>query len=198
MSRIGIFGGTFSPPHNGHIRAAQSFISEVGLDRLLIMPANIPPHKEAPSAGADIRFEMCKIAFSSLDKVEISDIELKREGKSYTADTLSELSRDGDELFFLCGTDMFLSLENWYRPDVICSLATIVLSSRDGKNKREINRAARSLKKNLCAKVIILKSEPLEMSSTQIRDMIREGSDVSGMIPEALSDYIREKGLYSV
>ena len=196
MKKIGLFGGTFSPPHNGHLHAAKSFIDQVGLDLLYIMPANVPPHKEAPSVSAADRFEMCRLAFASLEKAEVSDLEIKREGPSYTVDTLEALADPDRELYMLCGTDMFLTLDQWYRTERICALATVVLSAREKDAKNEIDRASKNLKKQYGASVIILECEPFVVSSTDIRGRIASGEDTEGLLSRDVAQYIAEKGLY--
>lgn len=129
--KIGLYGGTFSPPHYGHIRAAESFISGVELDELYVMPANIPPHKMI-DAGDDpkIRLEMCRAAFGDIPKVTVSDYEIEKSGVSYTIDTLEHLTENGEEVYLLCGDDMFLTLESWRRGEDILRTANIVLMRR--------------------------------------------------------------------
>ena len=113
MTRIGIYGGTFSPPHNGHLAAARAFMEQMWLDILYVIPAAIPPHKQMaePVSAAD-RLEMCRRAFAGMEGVYVSDMEIRRGGKSYTVDTLRELSGDDRRLFLLCGTDMVLTLDS--------------------------------------------------------------------------------------
>ena len=130
--RTGIFGGTFSPIHNGHIKAARSFLSEMKLDVLYVIPDRIPPHKQI--TGKDdpyLRLEMVKKAFAGEEKIVVSDTELKREGKSYTVQTLPEFMGNG-ELFMMIGTDMFLSFDKWYRFEDIFRMCTLVLAVREG------------------------------------------------------------------
>ena len=132
--KIGIFGGTFDPPHIGHINICKEFLSRLSLDKLYVIPAFLPPHKEIKSnTPVNKRFEMCEIAFSPISsKIEISDVEIKREGKSYTADTISYFkSRGDDDLYLLCGTDMLLTLDEWYNPKYIFENAIIVLARRE-------------------------------------------------------------------
>ena len=118
--RLGIYGGTFSPPHMGHVLAAEAFVREIALDRLLIMPTAIPPHKEAHDVPADEhRLALCRLAFEGIAGAEVSDLELRRGGRSYTYLTLRELQREDQEIFFLCGTDMLLSLDSWRNADEV-------------------------------------------------------------------------------
>ena len=139
MTKIGIYGGTFSPPHIGHIGAAKSFGREVELDEILIMPDFLPPHKQFDfEATENDRLEMCRRAFCGIDKVTVSDLEIKRGGTSYTSVTLEELSAPNRELYFLCGTDMFLTLDKWRRPEVIFKLATICCIRRESSLENDL------------------------------------------------------------
>ena len=135
--KIGIYGGTFNPPHLGHLTAAAAVIATLKLDKLLLIPASIPPHKDLPagSATAEQRLEMTRMAGEQLglgSKVETLDMEVRREGKSFTSDTLAELKAQfpEDELWLLMGTDMFLSFETWHEPEKIASLAGIAAFGR--------------------------------------------------------------------
>ena len=143
MNRIAIFGGTFNPIHNGHLHIAQQFQKQLCAQRVLFIPTFVPPHKRAPDlAPAEDRLEMCRLACEGTP-FEVSDLEIRRGGPSYTAETLLALKREypDAELCFLTGEDMFLTLETWYKPDVIYSLATICAAPRstDGvKNLRDM------------------------------------------------------------
>ena len=135
--KIGIYGGTFNPPHLGHLTAAAAVIATLKLDKLLLIPASIPPHKDLPagSATAEQRLEMTRMAGEQLGlggKVETLDMEVRRAGKSFTSDTLAELKAQfpEDELWLLMGTDMFLSFETWHEPEKIASLAGIAAFGR--------------------------------------------------------------------
>lgn len=191
MSRIGIFGGTFNPPHIGHTRLAEHFVNELKLDRLLVIPTFQPPHKAAADlvSGED-RVNMCMLAFP--DAV-VSTIELNRGGKSYTYDTLCELKEQypGDELFFIVGSDMLLSFNRWYKADEILDMITLCAADRvdDGK---ELEMPEFLMNR----RVIITKLQPFEISSTQIRECIKNGDSTRGMLDDAVRFYIEEKGLY--
>jgi len=118
--RLGIYGGTFAPIHNAHIRVAKAFYNEFLLDKLMIIPAGIPPHKQiAKDDSPEKRLRMCQLAFEGCKGFEISDIELKREGKSYTVMTLRELKNEETDIYMLCGTDMILSFDQWFCFDEI-------------------------------------------------------------------------------
>ena len=134
MARIGIYGGSFNPPHLGHILAAREFQRALKLDVLLLIPASIPPHKVLPVGSPDgqTRMRMLELAAAELPFAQIDDLELRREGASYTVQTLQTLREryPADELFLCVGTDMFLSFDSWYQPAKICELATIAMAHR--------------------------------------------------------------------
>ncbi|MBQ8448340.1 MAG: nicotinate (nicotinamide) nucleotide adenylyltransferase [Clostridia bacterium] len=196
--RTGIFGGTFSPIHNGHIKAAKAFLSELSLDVLYVIPDRIPPHKQI--SGNDdpwLRLEMVKKAFEDEEKIVVTDVELRREGKSYTVETLPEFTGNG-ELFMLIGTDMFLSFDRWYRfRDIfaMCSLVLMVRESRESSLRAEID-AKKAIYESMGAKIYELTAEPFPISSTELRAKIAAGEDTGEYLPECVRRFIDEKGLY--
>lgn len=201
--RLGVYGGTFSPVHFGHVRAARAFIRELALDKLLIVPASVPPHKSAEGIlPADERLKLSRRAFGGISFAKVSDIEVTREGKSYTFDTLSALRAEGyDDLYLLCGTDMMMTFDTWYRFEDIFSLATVALAQRyvlSADEKRKIDEKIAYYKERYGARIIELKVKPTEISSTELREMIARGEDVSGLIPAKEYAYIKKKGLYLV
>lgn len=200
MSRkIGIYGGTFSPPHIGHVGAAESFARELSLDEILIMPDYLPPHKQFDFlVTEDDRLEMCKRAFSHIEKATVSELEIKRGGKSYTSVTLEELTAPDTELYFLCGTDMFLTLDSWFRAPVIFELATICYVRResDSANDSAIKQKNEEYKSRFGAKIIPIKTDVKEISSSELRAALKKRADVSDFLPESVYDYIVEKSLY--
>lgn len=191
MSRIGIFGGTFNPPHIGHTRLAEHFVSELKLDRLLVIPTYQPPHKSVANlASGEDRVNMCLLAFP--DAV-VSTIELNRGGKSYTYDTLCEIKEQypGDELFFIVGSDMLLSFNRWYKSEEILDMITLCAADREDDGVQlEMPDFLEG------KRVIITKLPAFEMSSTRIRECISKGESTAGMLDEAVRIYIDEKGLY--
>ena len=196
MKKIGIYGGSFSPPHSGHVSAAKQFMEALSLDELLIMPSHISPHKVTdPSLTSRHRYEMAKIAFAGLSNVTVSDYEIQKGDVSYTANTLTHFSNEGD-LYFLCGTDMFLTLSRWYRPDIIFQNATIVLASRENGKEEEIHQAKESYEKDYGARIVILNNHVLEISSTEVRNALKQGKDVSRYLSKDVEVYIREHNLY--
>ena len=203
--KIGIYGGTFNPPHLGHITAAKAVFQMLELDRLLLIPAGIPPHKAMPegSASADQRLEMTRLAGEQLDlggKVQVLDLELKREGRSFTVDTLETLKEQypDDELWLLMGTDMFLTLQAWKDPEKILSLAGIAAFGRTEEDTEELFAVQREY---LCktypqARIFTLTIPGVvEVSSTELREKLAKGEGGHLLAP-AVYGYILREGLY--
>ena len=203
--KIGIYGGTFNPPHLGHITAAKAVFQMLELDRLLLIPAGIPPHKAMPegSASADQRLEMTRLAGEQLDlggKVQVLDLELKREGRSFTVDTLETLKEQypDDELWLLMGTDMFLTLQAWKDPEKILSLAGIAAFGRTEEDTEELFAVQREY---LCktypqARIFTLTIPGVvEVSSTELREKLAKGEGGCLLAP-AVYGYILREGLY--
>lgn len=199
MLRVGIYGGAFSPIHIGHVEAAKAFMRQMWLDVLFVIPTGLSPHKEMDqSANADDRMEMCRRAFREVEGVIVSDIEIRRVGKSYSIDTIREMSGDDRRLFMLCGTDMMLTLGEWDDADEIFSRCYPVYI------RREEDRALdqRIIEKNTAyfekygKYVIKLDSPVIDISSTQLRAMIKNGEDASRYIDSEVLSYIEERGLY--
>lgn len=197
--KIGIYGGTFSPPHLGHVGAAESFCDAISLDELIIMPTFMPPHKQHDTEVLpNDRIEMCKLAFGHIDKAVVSDLEINRGGKSYTVITLEELSSNDRELYFLCGTDMFITLDKWYSFEKIFKLATICYVRREDEYGlgELIKQKKEEYTQKYSAQIIEISNSVREISSSEIRDGIKKGTDLSNVVPRKVYDYITEKGLY--
>lgn len=182
--RIALYGGSFNPPHLGHVAAAGSASRELEPDKFLVIPDNIPPHKDmaADSPDAVQRMELCRLAFRQVPGAEISDIELKRSGKSYTADTIRELRQiyPEDELIFVMGTDMLLSFEQWYNFEYLFSNCTIAVFAREGGDDEKLERHIAYLTERYAARIILLRHSPLPMASSDIRQLLplRLGADL--------------------
>ena len=197
---ICIFGGTFDPPHIGHTHACAEFLSSYDVDKLYVIPTFIPPHKtRSSSVSADDRFEMCKIAFLPLsDKIQISDVEIKREGRSYTADTISYFKDLGcDKIYFLCGTDMFLTLDRWYEFRYIFSNAIIACMRRESEAETEklIKAKYEEYISKYNANICFVNSRAITLSSSEIRENLEEMKS-QGYISDEIYGYIKEKNLY--
>lgn len=197
--RVGIYGGTFSPVHNGHVRAARAFMEQMWLDILYIMPTGVTPHKtmDGTATAAD-RLEMCRLAFSDTEGVMVSDMEIRREGKSYTVDTLRELYRPDDRLFFLMGTDMLLTLDQWREPEEIFRLCYPVYIRRetDASLDEAIVHKISDYRARYGKVVRRIVTDPIEISSGEIRRRIAAGENVHGLVPDAVAHYIEERRLY--
>ena len=200
MERIGIYGGTYSPPHIGHLKAAEYAIEALGLDRLLLIPTGVSPHK-AMSAGATSadRLEMLRLSAAGMKKAQVSDIEILRQGSSYTVDTLRQLRVDnpGAELVLLMGTDMFVSFLNWREPESILSLATLAVFCRGERGEQERIEAQKAKLEALGARVELVRNPVNAISSTDLRRMLVFGCADPFLMP-GVGDYIREKGLYGL
>lgn len=197
--RVGIYGGTFAPVHIGHVEAAKAFMEQMKLDYLFIIPAAIPPHKQIDEGDDPIhRLKMCELAFEGIDGIVISDIEIRRGGKSYTYDTLVELSAPDTRLFLLCGTDMVLTFDKWYRSEDIFKLCYPIYVRRekdpiiDGQIVAKIGEYYR--KYGVMFRKVLL--EPIDISSTEIRARVKKKEDISGMVSPLVEQYIKEHGLY--
>lgn len=202
MGKIGIYGGSFNPPHLGHMLAVREMAKALELDRVLLVPAAAPPHKDLAdgSPTAAQRLEMLRIASEGMDGVEVDGLELERKGPSYTADTVKTLHEKypKDKLYLLMGTDMFLTFHEWYKPEKICKYAAIAVARRAGSDSQsQIEKQAERLKKNYGAKVAVVDNRVLEMSSTEARRMLRFQCAESYLNKYVL-DYIRAHGLYGV
>ena len=200
--KIGIFGGTFDPPHLGHINACRAFLDNIDLDVLYVMPAYIPPHKAVCSGvDADKRLKMSEIAFSNLsNKIIVSDIEFKRQGKSYTAHTLKYFKENFDnvEIYFLCGTDMILTMDMWYCPEYIFKNAKIVYARRENDEdmSQNIDFKCKLYREKYNADIINLITDVKEISSSEIREAIKNDKDLSNYLSQEIIDYIKENKLY--
>ncbi len=199
MERIGIYGGTYNPPHIGHMRAAAHAIEALKLDRLLLIPNNVAPHKQLPSetASAQQRMQMLRISAKGLEKTQILDLELKREGKSYTSDTIAQLRAEYPkaELFLMMGTDMFLSFLQWYEPEKIWAEATLAVFYRGEPGEQESIAAQRMRLESLGAKVELIVSPVTAISSTDLRRMLVFECAEPYLCP-GVGEYIRQQGLY--
>lgn len=197
--RLGIFGGTFNPPHVGHVESAKRFIEALSLDKLLIIPTFIPPHKVSEgTVTPQQRLDMCALAFSDIENAEVSDIEIKRGGKSYTYLTLNELYDENTELFLLCGTDMFLTMDSWMHPEIIFDRATICYARRenDELNNIEIDKKISIYKEKFGAEVVPIDLPVIEISSSEIREGVRNSESYVDFLPDAVRKFITDRELY--
>ena len=200
---LGIYGGTFSPPHIGHVNAGLSFLRQLNLDKLMVIPARVPPHKPASAIDPMHRLRMTQLAFENApeygNSLFVSDWEITRQSVSYTVNTLKFFSFQGFELYFLCGTDMFLSLEQWRQPEEIFALATIAHVRRADETpamRQMIDDAKYKYQIKYNASPVDIITQPIDISSSEIRRRLACGEDVTPWISPAVLDYIKANGLY--
>lgn len=199
--KIGIYGGTFNPIHAGHIHILNAFIDVLELQQIIVIPTAQPPHKTAQTlaAGAD-RLQMCRIAAEQVKgaKVWVSDIELRRGGRSYSSDTLQGLQEQypGDTLHFLMGEDMFLTVEKWHEAETVMRLAVLCASPRSADGLHRLREHAEVLQKRYGARTRIADIPYLPVSSTEIREKIRRGEDAVCLLPTGVLAYIKKRNLY--
>ena len=204
--KLGIYGGTFNPPHLGHLAAAQYALDAMELDELRLIPAATPPHKSLPvgSPTPEQRLDMVELAADGLlrpDRVTVSGMEMARTGKSYTADTLEQIHRQnpGAQLWFLMGTDMFLTLQHWREPEVITRLAGICAFARTQADSGDLMATqADYLRKTYGARVEIIQLPHIvDVSSTELRTLLNRGAGTQ-YLPPAVYGYILRHRLYGV
>lgn len=199
MERIGIYGGTFNPPHIGHIQAAKQAVSALGLRKLLVIPDRVAPHKEMPEGTPDPRqrLDMLRIAFRDCPEIEVSDLELRREGVSYTWETVVKLQEIYPEaqLVLCMGTDMFLSLHTWKNAQVLLDHTVIGVFYRGDRNEKAKVEARKAELEAQGTAVELVENNVIDISSTQMRRLLafRCAAD---FLPEGVLDYIREHRLY--
>lgn len=198
--RVALFGGTFDPPHMGHVSAVKTALLTLEPDKLLWMPARGAPHKTHPaSAAPEQRLAMSRLAAESLgERVAVSDYEMQPEVSAYTADTMEWLrTQEPDaELWLIVGQDMLLTLDQWYLAPKLLAMCHVAALSRAGGQDASVAAAAESLQARFQTQVRPLEHTPLEVSSTQLRDALKRGQG-QALLPAPVWDYIRERNLYS-
>ena len=197
--RLGLLGGTFDPVHRGHLALARAARDELGLDEVLFLPAGQPWRKAGQMiASNEHRLAMLRRALEGEAAFQVSRLELERPGPSYTADTLEALrdDRPEDELFFLLGEDALMDLPNWERPRRILELARLAVARRADSSPEALEEAERRLP-GLGERLVWLKMSVVAVSATEIRERVREGQPIGGLVPATVEEYIRKQGLYS-
>lgn len=194
MTKTGIFGGAFNPVHNGHVRLAEEAVKQLKLKKLLIIPTFVSPHKNTTLAPFEDRMEMCRRAFSHIEGAEICDIEKRLGGTSYTINTVRALKneRPDEQLFLLIGGDMLFSFGEWYKYESLLKETKVCAVARDNDSLVDMMEFA-----NEMGRVRVLPTKAVEVSSTEIREKAARGGDISQFVPEAVAEYIAEKGLYT-
>lgn len=190
MGKIGIFGGSFNPPHNGHILAAEELARRLELDKIYLVPAATPPHKQLPPGSPDgpARLHLLQLATAGHPKLEACDLELRRGGVSYTADTVRQLRKQhpADRLYLLVGPDMFLTLDAWRAPVMITSQCTIVLVQREKPDEdlqRRLDEQRENLYRTYAAQIVTVENDYLPISSTLVRRMLTFGCGEAYLAP---------------
>lgn len=197
--KTGVFGGTFNPVHNGHIMLAEYCMDSVGLDRIIMIPTAVPPHKISNNlASENDRLNMCKLACRGKENFFVSDIEIKRQGKSYTYETLTQLKEiyPDDHLYTIMGADMFLTLNRWKNPEIIFEKSSIITIPRDEENKHELENFYNKVLKAMGASSVILPNPVMSVSSTFIRENLDNFNLISDMLDKGVYDYIIKNNLY--
>lgn len=195
MSKIGIFGGTFNPIHNGHIYIAECVYSKLGLDRLIFVPTGIAPHKNnSDFAPREHRFEMVKISIP--DHFDVSDYEIKSNGVCYTVDTMSAFKKlyKNDDLYYIIGGDSLRDFMSWKEPMKLFEMLHIVVVDREGA---DVNFLADEYRRKYDAKITVCPIKPVNISSTEIRQIAKQKGDLSKLVPKEVENYIYKHRLYT-
>ena len=198
MTRLGLLGGTFNPPHLGHLVCAQEACAQLELDHVLWMPVYSPPHKAVPDdPGVDVRVELCRRAVAGDERFSVSRIEADVPGRSYTVDTLRRLheSRPEDELTFIMGGDMAHALPTWHEPEAVLGLATLGVAEREGIRRADIMEHLAGLAG--ADQIQFFDMPRLDISSSDIRRRVAAGLPIRYLVPDAVASYIASEGLYA-
>lgn len=202
MAKIGFLGGTFNPIHNGHLKLAENAYNQLNLDKVLIVPSGISYLKEnAGVLSKEIRADMTKLAIENVSYCVFSDIEIKREGNTYTYETLEELNKiyPDDDIYFLIGADTLFNLESWKFPDIIFKKCIISVMTRDDSNIDDIIKQSDVFRNKYSANIEILNVDKIDISSTRIRELISNKcyDEVRDIIPAKVLKYIIDNNLYT-
>lgn len=196
--KIAMLGGTYDPIHYGHIMLGRQFAMQLHLDKVIVVPTRIPPHKAASATPGDIRLEMCRLAVEEAGGCfEVSDFELNREGPSYSFYTISELIRQypDSDVYLIIGADMFMTLETWHRFDELKELVTFCTVPRDDTSIEELQEYSEKLD-NLGCRTYVTNVVVMPVSSTLIRQKAARGISLRGLVPEPVEQFILDHGLY--
>ena len=197
MGRVGILGGTFNPPHVGHLVMAQEAVDQLDLDRVVFMPVAVPPHKEArDDIGAAGRVELCRLAVDGDDRFDVSTLEVDRGGASYTVDTLRVLHdlEPEHELIFIVGGDMAQSLPAWREPEAILGIARLAVAEREGVRRDDVARRLELLHSG--DRVVFFDMPRIDVSSSAIRRRVADGRPIRYLVPDGVAAAIAERGFY--
>ena len=195
--RIGILGGTFNPPHLGHLVCAQEAYIQLELERVILIPARQPPHKPVDEEpGAEHRLELCRLAVEDDPRFEVSELELNREGPSYTVDTLSSVrsSAPDTDLYLILGGDIAAGLPDWHEPERVLSLATVAVAKRRGTPRELVEQSLARLR--VGERTMFFHMPRIGVSSTLIRERVGARQSIRYLVPDKVAGYIAEEGLY--
>lgn len=199
MKKIGIMGGTFNPIHNGHLFLAENAYEQIGLEQILFMPSKNPPHKAKPDMVTDQqRVEMIELAIRDNPHFALSALELERDGYTYTADTLTLLTRDNGDThyYFIVGADSLFMMQQWYKPQVIFENCTVVAAGRDHVNGEQLREQAELLKGLFHARILLVDMPMVQIASADIRERIARKQSIRYWLPDQVAGYIRQHRLY--
>lgn len=197
MKRIGIIGGTFDPIHLAHVNIAKEAKDRLNLDKVIFIPAGSQPLKiDKKVTRASLRFNMVEKAIEGYDGFEVSDYEIKKQGLSYTFETLEHFKKEDEELFFITGADCLLSLEKWKNVKRIFELCTLVVLTRPGYDERSLYKQKDYIEEKYNGKIVILELEGIDISSTEIRGLVREGKNISKLVASEVFKLIKNNDLY--
>ncbi len=197
MGKVLMFGGTFNPPHIAHRLMLQAAAELKNIDKILVIPTNIPPHKEVANycPSKEHRLNMCRLLLEGVENAVVSDMELNREGKSYTYDTLIELKEKYDDLSILIGADMITTFFSWYRYKDVLNLCDIIAVRRPGIDNRSFDKAVETLR-NEGGNITVLDAKMPDVSSTDIREETDDETQLSKKVPNNIYEYCKRNGLY--
>jgi nicotinate-nucleotide adenylyltransferase len=198
VARLGLLGGTFNPPHIGHLVCAQQALAQLGLERVLLVPVNEPPHKGiVDDPGVERRVELCRRAVAGEERIGVSLVEAEVPGPSFTVDTLRRLHEDrpGDQLTFIVGGDMAVSLPTWREPEAILELAEFGVAEREGARRSDIEERVAEVRGGP-ARLRFFDMPRLDVSSSLIRRFVASGRPIRYLVPDAVAGYIEATGLY--
>lgn len=199
--KIGILGGTFNPIHIGHIQLAQAAYKQAVLDKVIFMPSG----KSYMKRGVNVlsgkeRLKMIELAINNIPYFEASDMEINRLGNTYTYETLEILKKENpsNDYYFILGADCLFSIENWVNPNRIFDACTIIAAVRNSMNKSELAKQAQRLKELFRAKIILLNFTEIDLSSSKIRDLLKERESIDHLVPTSVAEYIRDKNFFAL
>lgn len=198
MKKIGIIGGTFNPIHLAHLYIAYEAKCQLNLDKVIFMPAGSPPHKKNEDIlEAPLRYEMVLEAIKKYEDFEISNYEIEKEGFSYTYETLENFKSKDNILYFITGADCLINIEKWKNPDRIFKTSKLVVFNRPGYDKESLKLQKNEIEKKYNTSINFLDIMDLEISSTMIRDRIKDGKKIDFFIPKEVLDFIRKNNIYN-